>query len=504
MMTDSRRTAVRVDRSRRCQEGGYAAVLTALVLVPLLGFAGFAVDIGAWYSRASSLQRAADAAALAGVVWQPDFSEAESAARAEAARNGFTHGVDGVTVTVTDTGDNQIEIEIIDADADLYFAGLFLDNVTIGRQSIAEYNEPVAMGSPDNTLGHQMPDGCNEVISPSSSCAGAGPGWFLDVGGPLTAHTAGEPVTTQCLGGYGASCNFLNPDYDPSGYVFAIDVPQAAVGSAITVQVFDPSHYNGGGKQIPTWGGDGSMTVLEFSVFEADGIGLTTPETTAVSGCTKVYDAVYDVTEEYVWNTLCTFIPTVADLYPLRIRTEGFTGANTSRTSLDGFSMRALSASGTQPSLYALEFLPMFSNAPSVTTLTFAEIVDEHAGKTIRMRLFDAGDSSQSGTFTLTPLDPDGNPVGSCQYRFYKADEDPTAATWHSSDNNTQCEVITRIGSTSLYNDKWLDIDIDIPIAHSCTYCWWSVFYSLPSGVSFYERTVWTVLIVGDPVHLLE
>ena len=48
-------------RTRR--ERGYAAVLTALILVPLLGFAGFAVDVGAWYSRAASLQRAADSAA---------------------------------------------------------------------------------------------------------------------------------------------------------------------------------------------------------------------------------------------------------------------------------------------------------------------------------------------------------------------------------------------------------------------------------------------------------
>ena len=55
-------------------ERGYAMILTSLMIVPLLGFAGFAVDVGAWYSRASSLQRASDAAALAGVVLQPDFA----------------------------------------------------------------------------------------------------------------------------------------------------------------------------------------------------------------------------------------------------------------------------------------------------------------------------------------------------------------------------------------------------------------------------------------------
>lgn len=501
----NRATPVPTETTNRLRDGGYAAVLTALILVPLLGFAGFAVDVGAWYSRASSLQRAADAAALAGVVWQPDLSQATAAATAEAARNGFTDGVDGISVTVTDTGDNQLTVEIVDTDADLYFSSLFVDTVTIGRQAVAEYNEPVAMGSPDNTLGHQMPAGCDEIIQPSSSCAGPGPGWFLDVGGPLTAHTSGEAITTPCLGGnYGGSCNYLNPDFDPSGYVFAVDVPAAAVGSPITIEVFDPSHYSWGGKNIPLWGGDGQKTVLEFTLFAADGVGLTTPETTPVAGCTKVYDAVADAAENVNWDTFCTFTPTVADIYPLRIRSEGFTGANAQGTSLDGFSMRAVSSSGTQPSLYALEYLPMFSNAPAATTFTFAEIIDEHAGKTIRMRLFDAGDSSQSGTFTLRPLDPSGNPVSTCQYRYYSADQNPSAATWNNSDSGSQCEVITRVGSTSLYNDKWLDIDINIPTSYTCGYCWWSIDYSIPSGVSFYERTVWTVLVVGDPVHLLE
>ena len=60
-------------RLRAREQRGYAVILTSLVLVPLLGFTGFAVDVGAWYARASSIQRAADAAALAGVVWQPDF-----------------------------------------------------------------------------------------------------------------------------------------------------------------------------------------------------------------------------------------------------------------------------------------------------------------------------------------------------------------------------------------------------------------------------------------------
>jgi Flp pilus assembly protein TadG len=53
-------------RARRLRgERGAAAVLIALVLVPLLGFAAIAVDIGAVYAERARLQTAADAAALA-------------------------------------------------------------------------------------------------------------------------------------------------------------------------------------------------------------------------------------------------------------------------------------------------------------------------------------------------------------------------------------------------------------------------------------------------------
>ncbi len=502
------------------EDAGYAVVMTALVLVPLMGFAGFAVDVGAWYARASEIQRAADAAALAGVVWQPDFDAARDAAIDEARRNGFDNADPNITVSVTDQGDNQLLVQIIDDEADMFFAGLFLDEVKIGRQAIAEFNEPVALGAPGNFLGHQMPDGCADVIGAAGSCAGAGPGWFLDAGGPRSPNVGGEAITTACLTdrvdsppdpSWGTGCDTLNPSYDSSGYVFAIDVPEAAVGSAITVQIFDPTHAPFPGKNIPRWdAGSTDLTWMEFTLFEADGVGITTPETTQVPGCSQIYQPVSSPTTDARWVTLCSFVPTEPDIYPLRVRVEGFAGANPDAISQDGYSMRAVGAGSAQPAFYALEFLPMLSNAEATTTFTFAQINPEHAGKTIRMRLFDAGDGSGTGQFTMRPLDPDGNPVGTCRYRAYFPEGDPAMATWNNSDSGTQCLVITRdwdAGSgswQSLYNDRWLDIEIDIPPSYTCTSCWWSVDYSLPATASFFERTTWTVTIVGDPVRLLE
>ena len=52
-------------RARLGEERGVSAVLLSLLLVPMLGFAAIAVDIGALYAERAKLQVAADAAALA-------------------------------------------------------------------------------------------------------------------------------------------------------------------------------------------------------------------------------------------------------------------------------------------------------------------------------------------------------------------------------------------------------------------------------------------------------
>src|SRR5579862_7072587 len=73
-MTGGERPARRVasvSRARRDQRG-IVLVWMALTLVILLMFAGFMVDLGAWYTQSQTLQQAADAAALAGATYLPN------------------------------------------------------------------------------------------------------------------------------------------------------------------------------------------------------------------------------------------------------------------------------------------------------------------------------------------------------------------------------------------------------------------------------------------------
>lgn len=63
----------KLDRSAiRRGESGQAIVLIAFVAIGIVAMVGLAIDSGIGYLDATRLQRAADAAALAGVVWLPD------------------------------------------------------------------------------------------------------------------------------------------------------------------------------------------------------------------------------------------------------------------------------------------------------------------------------------------------------------------------------------------------------------------------------------------------
>src|SRR5207249_11436587 len=86
----------------RREQRGQVLVIVAVMIVVLLGFTGLVADV-AWYEvNLMRIQRAADAAALAGVVYLPgDITGARNAAYQEATKNGYVTGAGGVTVAAT-------------------------------------------------------------------------------------------------------------------------------------------------------------------------------------------------------------------------------------------------------------------------------------------------------------------------------------------------------------------------------------------------------------------
>ena len=84
-------------------ERGQALVLAALCVAILVGMLGFATDVGLLFIAKRNLQIAADSAARAGAA-ELNYGDYASAAQTASALNGFTNGVNGVTVTVNPSG----------------------------------------------------------------------------------------------------------------------------------------------------------------------------------------------------------------------------------------------------------------------------------------------------------------------------------------------------------------------------------------------------------------
>ena len=149
-----RRSGPARDPSRAARGQVIAIFAGAMVLFALL--CAMVIDLSWYWTTNLRMQRAADAASLAGVVFLPgDTASAYAAARVEAARNGFADGVDGMTVTpVQDAvNDHRLKVTIAGPVGTFFSRVVGLDSFIARRESKADFVLPVPMGSPDNYYG---------------------------------------------------------------------------------------------------------------------------------------------------------------------------------------------------------------------------------------------------------------------------------------------------------------------------------------------------------------
>jgi hypothetical protein len=152
-MTEHRTKPTR--RQRMKGERGIAMIMTGLLLVPMMMFAAFGVDMAAWYARISFLQKSADAAALAGTIWMPDSTKAETVASASLRANGIVDGQNHIDVTMRQgaSSSRSLIVEILDSKAPNYFTSVFAGDQRLIRSAEAEYYLPLPLGSPLNYFG---------------------------------------------------------------------------------------------------------------------------------------------------------------------------------------------------------------------------------------------------------------------------------------------------------------------------------------------------------------
>lgn len=519
-------------------DDGYVMPMTALLMVPLMIFAALAVDIGSWFVRADQAQRAADAAALAGTVWLPDFTKASEVARDVAARNGFRDpawvAVNGGTANATVespgiTTDGGLQIDIT-VDTPSYFGAVVLDKISIKRTAIAAVTAPVRMGNPTNGLGTGNLDSSELGITPD--------GVWLSLNGWCQDHEQGDPMS---VGRYGANlaggkhwdtCTSAslgpNPTLDPDGYTFIVDVPVGA--GQVELEVFepglctDPNQYDllystedglyGGGPRI------------NFRVYANDSTELHHDDNLAT---TPVADILYGT------NDCAGGTGAGGRWYPLHTIPSGSTNEgrwyiqanvrqNVNEGNLNNFAIRArpvgdtvLCSSMTDttcPTVYALEWLSLYrpsfgggAGANQPAEFFLADISDEHAGKDVKITMFDPGEGMDNVQF----LDPAGSVVDfkfrhvNCSAGLICSNQShwPEDASNSSSDS---CGGVPCLDVTSnRFQDQWIQMTISLPANYSCgSNCWWKVRYTPRSGVSVTDRTTWGVRVVGGPVHLIE
>ncbi len=131
---------------------GASAVVIAVSMTVLMGFAGLAIDVGFWYRDARAAQGAADSAAYSAAVDTAagdGASGVASTAKAIAAQYGFVDGQNHVTVTVHQpptSGPNTattgaVEVIVQEAEAQ-FFSGFFISSPAISARAVGSPAAP--------------------------------------------------------------------------------------------------------------------------------------------------------------------------------------------------------------------------------------------------------------------------------------------------------------------------------------------------------------------------
>ncbi len=532
------------DTAANAGEKGFILAQAALLLIPLMIFAAFATDIGSWYLEGQKVQRGADAAALAGVTFLPDTAAAEQAAREAAARNGYTDATPGNNsdfdtgplpqIRVTSYGGEGLEVEI-KTEASAFLGRVVLDSIEVERYGVAEYIQPVHLGNPTSGLG-------TGDISPAALGLPNDQMW-LAINAYCSDHEQGDPFAVGYYDGPGGQIRTCrsdgslnagsqpNPTYDPDGYVFIAEYQPGS--PPIDIGVYEP------GTQCWSHGGNtGDYNVGPILNFEVYGPSATTDHMGFINSNAPIATISYprnacinNAPNGDGWWPLLTggatpssdggyyYVkagsrnPTSANSYPSDnylaeyfINNFSLRTVRTGNTTLCAFS----AADPTCPQIYALDWLPLFREAPNNESAFYlAEVDDSHAGERMIVTFFDAAEGIENLQFvdsngTAMPFNwayTDQSDGGLSGGGFLETPLAPSTDTcnWLGGGGNP-CLVTTYRPD---WNDHFVRIEIDIPDSYTCgADCWWTIRYVTGSNPT--DRSTWSIFLEGDPVRLVE
>ena len=469
------------------RERGAVLLLTVFLMVVFMGMAAFAVDLGWLYFRDLQVKKAAEASALAGAIHLPlpagvtmgPGAEAFDSAVAVAAEHGYGSGA--VNVGFCDT-QQQIKVSIGD-NAKTFFMRVFgIQNVDLDRWACAEALPPLKLGSDESHLG-TVPGVHDEHF-------------WVGINGQRRRKEDGDPFSTRCYLGNG-TCTSANLEYrNGTSYYYAVEVPDANVGQALDIQVYDGPHNPPASNTGDRSSGNDRLT---FDVFRPDQTpGTWTDNSDHVCGPYSFDPG--DPTPNG-WETICTDTARKG-IYVVHLK------ITQEDTAISDFSLRTLTNGNPEPpsnqtAVFGLGDMSLdMVEAGVAPTFKLAKLLPIYAGTVLQVSLFDAGDV-QGGFANLRFL---GSLAGvDCEYRVRDgADGLSLVQNWTADDTpgSAPCFLNT---SGQRFNNQWLDFRFVIPTTYSCTgqACWVEVDYNFSAAANVTERTTWQVKIIGQPVHLL-
>lgn len=514
------------------REAGQIIVIFALMLTVLIGLVGIAIDVTFAWRSGLQVQRAADAGALAGVVYLPgDLGSATTEATSVAAQNGYTTG--NSTLDVNNNHDpHQLDVKITTT-APTFFVRLFgINSWTITRVARAGYQLPVPMGSPENFYGvyclttpSNLNCANNAPVTGAASTTVYSHGAFGANMATGTDHGQGDafiPLNDRVRSLGSNTSGGTNPQFDPSGYNYAVELP---AGGAI--YIFDPTacavgsnvgtgdHYNdNGGWQN---GSDGKPKVYSVSTYytlydmtdsplnydiqpqvassgslfereyqyDQSGTYGTPPYTANMKATSADGVALKDCREGATTNTsqgrywhdkwwpIATGL--AAGTYRINITSADIGAVNANATFENDWSIEGVGgtdSSGNKPRVYGLGKIVTYNTMQVAGSQSFylAQIGPENAGKTLEIDLFDIGDISGLGTLSIKS--PDGNVYNNANFS-YTSDAN-CGQNKGSSDNcsggpsETSLTVTDSSGHQS-WQDSWVYIRIKLPMTYGCS-----------------------------------
>jgi Flp pilus assembly protein TadG len=550
----------RARRARPNDERGIAALWLALTLFLLLGVAAIAVDLVHATLEQQKAQNAADAAALGGVVYLPgDPTTATSTALKIAGDNGFTNNSTTVVTAAQDTVPSRLKVEVKTTFPTFFARILGVNTLTVHKSATADYDQPVAMGSPANTFGNQ-PD-CS---SPCTNTTGAdNPQLWFNIAGPNSEKVQGDAFAARLcnIDGNSAADNCPgnvagNTDYDGNGYSY--DIRNTNPGGLLKVDVFDPafigvndqcdnasltSLYNARvaahdpdaarytpGANDPHCSGDqyfgyasgyGDIPPTTTYTLSYD---PGTPWTTAddVVQCTKTFSGYKDdllagynsnpslTTGNFrsdfrKWVNICQVSPAQGGDYVLNITTSSGTGHNR------GAIRASLNNSLNTPalSIFARSRMSIYANRIGANTQFYlARVFPGAAGRTLTITFYDTGDASQAGTIkVIPPAESTLSSFSGCKYTPPPGNS--TGPPWGTfqATSGSDCSQ-SGINAAAGWNGQWVSWEVPIPASYNCdatsaSGCWIKLQFSYPSG-TVSDTTTWTASLNGNPVRLVQ